>query len=124
MDHIITQLKSLLPVFSAIFGFLIAMFIAMRYKIPDLTRRVGKIERAGADVQDLDRAIDSFHTVCRFNQVSCQKEIEHRQAKLIAALDVKLAKMYERVNALAISNAALEAQVKLLVKNGNGNHNH
>ncbi len=108
-------IKILAPVLGAALGFALALLYAVRYKIPDLTRRLSELEQKGAKGADLSRAIDSFHTVCRFNQVSCQKEIESK-------LDKKLSMMHTKLNELAISNADVSAKVELLLsKNGNGN---
>lgn len=129
MENFYTHVKPMLPVLGAIGGFILALIIGFRYKIPDLTRRMESLEKKGAKNKDLNSAIDSFHTVCRFNQVSCQKEVEINTRDLMGELDgeldVKLAEMYDKLNKLAISNADLAAKVQILIRereNGNNNH--
>ena len=123
MEQVFTHLKPFWPAIGATTGFVLALIIGIRYKIPDLTRRMEALEaleRKRPKNSDLDHAIDGFHTVCRFNQVTCQKEIEHKTAGLGRDLDKKLAVMHEKVNGLAISNADVGAKIELLLNGHDG----
>lgn len=124
-----THFKPLWFIASGSIGFILAVVYALRYKFPDLHKRLTALEKAGEKSLvngDLESAIDSFHTVCRFNQVSCQKENEQHMVKLMQDLDKKLETLYEKLNNIALCNAKLTAKVELLVEreNGNGNSNH
>lgn len=115
MENILVHMKPYLPYAGAIGGFILALIIGTRYKIPDLTRRMVTLENKGAKNKDLDKAIDSFHTVCRFNQVSCQKEVEHKTSVLVEDFNTKLGVMHEKLNGIAVTNANLCARVDILI---------
>ena len=110
-----TYIKSLWPVFIAASGFLVVLLIAVHYKIPDLTRRIEALEKKGAKVTDIDSAIDGFQTVCKFNQMSCQKEIAQQWAENLVEFDKKVGALYDKLNKIAVSNAELVARVEVLL---------
>jgi len=116
MTLVLTHIKLYWPIFTSATGLLIAILVVVRYKLPDLTRRIEAVEKKGANSTDLDRAIDGFQTVCKFNQVSCQKENQHAWAKLIKEYDKKLGDLYEKLNALQVANANLVAKVEILIE--------
>lgn len=122
--NLFQHFKPLWPVLAAAAGFLIAIFVAMRYKLPALIKRVDNIETVAANNKDLERAISDFQTVCRFNQVSCQKEMEHRWAKIERQHEERLGELYERLNELMVENGKLVAKVDFLINDRtiNGNH--
>jgi hypothetical protein len=60
------------------------------------------MEKKGANSTDLDRAIDGFRTVCKFNQATCQKENVHGLTVLRKEFDEKLSDLYEKLNSLAV----------------------
>ena len=128
MEQALTYIKSLWPIFIAASGFIVALLIAVHYKIPDLTRRIEALEKKGAKVTDIDTAIDGFSTVCKFNQMSCQKEIAQQWAKNLVEFDKKVGALYERLNLIAVDNAKLVARVEVLLEdrqiNGNNKHKH
>jgi hypothetical protein len=124
MDQVLTYIK-LWPIVVAVFGIYIAIVIAVRYKLPDLTRRIEALEKKGAKSTDLTTAIDGFRTVCKFNQVSCQKEMQHKWGLLQKEVDEKLGLIHEKMNAIAITNAKVITKLDILLKdrqNGNGNN--
>ena len=115
MEQVLTYIKSLWPVFIAASGFIVVLIIAVRYKLPDLTRRIEALEKKGAKVKDIDSAIDGFHTVCKFNQMTCQKEIAQQWAENLIEFDKKMGALYEKLNKIAVSNAKLVARVEVLL---------
>lgn len=126
MDHSLTYIK-LWPIGLAVFGFSIAIVAAVRYKLPDLTRRIEILEKKGAKSADLNTAIDGFRTVCQFNQVSCQKEMQHKWGLLQKEVDQKLGLIHKEMNAIAVTNAQLITKLDVLLadrQNGNGKNNH
>lgn len=125
MDQSLTYIR-LWPILAAAFGISIAVVVAVRYKLPDLTKRIEVLENRGVKSTDLSTAIDGFRTVCRFNQVSCQKEIESKWGLLQKEVDEKLGLIHEKMNAIAVTNAQLIAKIDILltVRNGNGKNNH
>ena len=119
-----THFKILWPILTAIGGFFLACLYTIRYKIPDLTRRVLALEKAGAKSKEVAAAIDAFHTVCKFNQVSCQKQIQAETAKMLKEINSQMAEIYEKLNQLAVSYADVAAKVEIIVKDrekGSGN---
>ena len=124
MDHTLIYMR-LWPIAIGVFGLAIAIAVAVRYKLPDLTRRIGVLENNGAKCTDLNTAIDGFRTVCKFNQVSCQKEMAHNWGLLQKEVDEKLGLIHEKMNAIALTNAQLIAKLDVLLadrQNGNGNN--
>lgn len=73
------------------------------------------MEKKGANSTDLERAIEGFRTVCKFNQVTCQKENQHGWTVLRKEFDEKFSDLHEKLNSLAVSNAELIAKVELLI---------
>lgn len=114
-DTIFSHLKGMWPFAAVGGGFILALIITIQYKMPDLAARVLKIEKKGANNQDLERITKDFQTVCRFNQVSCQKEMEYRWSALNKDHDKKLSELYEKLNELMVENGKLVAKVEILI---------
>ena len=115
------KIKPYWHIISTVFGFAIALLITIRYKIPDLTRRIEAIEKKGAYSKDIKLAIDGFSTVCKFNQATCQKSQDHLWMSRMKKFDEKHDVLLEKLNSLAISNANLVAKVELLITDRNRN---
>lgn len=64
--------------------------------------------------KDLEMAIDSFRTVCKFNQVSCQKGVNMEINKVRKELDQKLSALVDLVNKQAIIIARVDERVAVL----------
>ena len=111
-----TNVKSLWWILTAIGGFFLAIIYAVRHKIPDLSKRLAALEKACAKSKDVTTAIDSFHTVCKFNQVSCQKQIQAETSKMLKELSSELAEIYEKLNHLAVLYADVAAKVEIIVR--------
>jgi hypothetical protein len=85
------------------------------------------LEQKGAKSTDINTAVDGFKTVCQFNQVSCQKEMQHKWGLLTKEVDEKLGLIYEKMNAIAVTNAQLLTKLDILLSdrpNGNNKNNH
>ena len=102
------------PVLVAIGGFFLALIYAIRYKIPDISKRLESLEKACAKTKDVSTAIDSFSTVCKFKQVSCQKQNQAETAKMLKDLSSQMAEIYEKLNHLAVSYADVAAKVEII----------
>lgn len=113
------KIKPYWPIASTIFGFSIAFLVTIRYKIPDLARRMEAIEEKGA--KDVKLALDGFSTVCKFNQVTCQKSQDHLWMIRMKKFDAKNDALLEKLSELAVSNANLYAKVDLLLSDRNRN---
>jgi hypothetical protein len=119
------EIISLWPVLVATGGFVLAFLYGVKYVLPGLAKRIDALEMKAAEKGDLESAIDGFHTVCRFNQVSCQKENQVNTTKLFKELDGTLGEIFNKVGGLAVANAELSTKVEMMLKereNGNGNH--
>jgi len=143
MSTLFEHAKESWPTLSAVIAALVALIVAIRYKIPDLTRRIivieskpsrdtdidnsmnsiddlrsrmEAVENKSASGVDLNRAIDGLQTICKFNQATCQKEAAIALAKRNKENDNKLGAIYEKLNQLSIQVAGLEKQIDFLVQ--------
>lgn len=126
-----------------------AAFAALKYRIPDLVVRMKDLEVGHAKhaeclnnakgimerVDDLEEqkpnkgelatVVDSFHTVCKFNQASCQKANAVSTLKLKKEMDAKLSDIYDVINEQRVMTARIDERVLILLgrecTNGNGN---
>lgn len=128
-----------------------AAFAALKYRIPDLVtrmstleerhdkhaeclnnakglvERVDDLEEQTPDKTDLATVVDSFHTVCKFNQASCQKSNAVNTLKLKDEMDAKLSEIYNIINEQKVMTARIDERVEILLArncglNGNGNN--
>lgn len=132
-------------------GSIAAAFVVIRYRIPDLARKVKALETENPtnkdmahvaetvkdlakkieeledlcpSMKDLDTVVDSFRTVCKFNQVTCQKGNAVQMGKVKQDLEGKLAGLYTLVNNQAILMARVDERVAaILLNHNNVNHN-
>ena len=119
MNPILVHLKPWAPAIGTVLGFLFALVIAVRYKLPDLTKRVEAMEKSDKQKttsKDITQALDGFKTICQFNQATCKIENEHKWNQIRNEIDNKLSALYEKLNDLATSNAELVAKVEILLK--------
>jgi hypothetical protein len=94
------------------FGLLVAV---VRYKIPELVKKIDKMEKADyPSTLDLSKALENFQVVCKFNQVTCQKGIHCEIDKVKADIDGKLAALYDLVHAQAVLMARVDERVAAL----------
>jgi hypothetical protein len=127
-----------------------AAFAALKYRIPDLVTRMSKLEEGHdkhteclnhasgliervddledkkPDKTDLAIVVDSFHTVCKFNQASCQKANAISMLKVKDEMDEKLSDIYNVINEQKVMTARIDERVEILLSrkcatNGNGN---
>ncbi len=104
-------------VIAAIVGGLGLIIAVVRYKIPELTKKVEAMERTEYPTkQDLEVAIESFRTVCKFNQVTCQKGVNCQINKVREDLDGKLSQLYVLINKQAIIIARVDERVASMHK--------
>ena len=109
---------------------------SVRYRIPDLVRRVEKLEaeqspsredmeRIGGRIEilenqarptqeDLERAIAAFQTVCKFNQISCQKMNSVELVKLRKEIEVRISGLYDLINKQAVLLGRVDERVAAL----------
>lgn len=127
-----------------------AAFAALKYRIPDLVTRMATLEEKSEkhteclnnakgimervedleeqtpDKTDLATVVDSFHTVCKFNQASCQKSNAVNTLKLKDEMDAKLSDIYNIINEQKVMTARIDERVEILLgrncTNGNGNN--
>ena len=124
------------PVGVTAIGGLALAVASVRYRIPDLARRVEKLEaeqnpsredmdriggrletlenQARPTQEDLERAIAAFQTVCKFNQVSCQKMNSVELVKLRKELDVRISGLYDLINKQAVLLGRVDERVAAL----------
>ena len=128
-----------------------AAFAALKYRIPDLVTRMvdlesksekhaeclnrasGLIERVDdleeqtPDKTELATVVDSFHTVCKFNQASCQKANAVSTLTLKNEMDAKLSDIYDIINEQKVMTARIDERVAIILArdcaNGNGCNN-
>lgn len=106
------------PVIVAIASGLGLLIAAVRYKIPDLARRLESVESAKHPSEsDLNMAVGNFQTVCKFNQVSCQKATACQINKVNDDMKEKLADLYELIHAQAIIIARVDERVAAMHRN-------
>jgi len=95
-------------------GCITAVIVAVRYKIPDLARRVEAMETKNPTKHDLNTVVDSFRTVCKFNQATCQKSNAAQIEKVRRELDHKLSDLYDLINKQAVIIARVDERVAAL----------
>ena len=95
-------------------GCIAAVIVAVRYKIPDLARRVEAMETKNPTKHDLNTVVDSFRTVCKFNQATCQKSNAAQIEKVRRELDQKLSDLYDLINKQAVIIARVDERVAAL----------
>lgn len=95
----------------------VATAIAVRYKIPELVKKVETMETKNPSKDDLKKTVENIHTVCKFNQVSCQKALDSKISKVKDDLDNKLSELYELVNTQAILMARVDERVQAMHEN-------
>lgn len=94
------------------FGLLVAV---VRYKIPELVKKIDEMEKGDFPSNtDLKQAFENFRTICKFNQVSCQKGIHCELDKVKTDIDAKLGALYELVHAQAVLMARVDERVAAL----------
>jgi hypothetical protein len=112
MSDPISHITGNWPIVAAGISGLALIIGAVRYKIPELTRKVAAMEKVKhPSAKDIETAIDSMRTVCKFNQVSCQKGVECELNRVRADLDDKLSGLYDLVNKQAIIIARVDERV-------------
>lgn len=150
MTALTTQFLGWWPVAVGVCVSFAAAFAALKYRIPDLVNRMGTLEEKQEkhteclnnakgivervddledktpDKTDLATVVDSFHTVCKFNQASCQKSNAVNTLKLKDEMDSKLSEIYNIINEQKVMTARIDERVEILlsrncVSNGNGN---
>lgn len=151
MPGVVSQLTPYLSWWPVVVGVCVsfaAAFTALRYRIPDLVDRMGLLEGTQKEHSDclshasgiiervdelelkkpskseLTTAVESFRTVCKFNQATCQKEIGVDLIKIKAEMDKKLADIYSVINEQRVMTARIDERVEILLTrnctNGNG----
>lgn len=130
------QFLKLWPIVVSIVLVVAAMITTYKYRIPEIVRRLEKLEsrvRPSSDDfdqivgrvyglekeehptnRDLDRIVANFQTVCKFNQVSCQKMNTAELAKLRKEMDTILRK--EIATKFSSLTDLLHAQAVLLAR--------
>jgi hypothetical protein len=88
--------------------------VAVRYKIPDLARRVEAMETKNPTKHDINTAVESFRTVCNFNQANCQKSTAAQIEKVRRVLDKKLSDLFELINKQAVIIEMVDERVDAL----------
>ena len=112
MSDPISHITGNWPIVAAGISGLALLIGAVRYKIPELCRKVAAMEKIKhPSTKDIEVAIDSMRTVCKFNQVSCQKGVECELNRVRADLDEKLSSLYDLVNKQAIIIARVDERV-------------
>ena len=127
------------PVIVAVIGGLALAIASLRYRLPELVKRVETMEGMRAPTsldhnelvkrielveiesnkrptgKDIDRAVASFNTICKFNQVSCQKCTEAAISQVRLDIDSKLSSLYELINQQAVVIARTDERVAILI---------
>lgn len=115
MSTPISHLAGNWPIVAAAASLMILVIGAIRYKIPELTKKVEAMEKTNHPTsKDLDKAFDSFRTACKFSQVTCQKGVNVELDKVRRDLDKKLSALYDLVNKQAIIIARVDERVATL----------
>ena len=126
------------PVFLTTVGGLALAIAAIRYRIPDLVKRIEMIENLKRpstqdheelvrrveivesesarhpSTKDLEKTISNFQTICKFNQVTCQKGTEKAIHKVRQDIDDKLSALYELFNKQAVVIARVDERIAAL----------
>ena len=99
-------------------GVLVAV---IRYKIPELVKKVDAMENADyPSTKDLETSLSNFQQICKFNQVTCQKGIHCEINKVKMDIDKKLSDLYDLVHKQAVLMARVDERVAAL----HVNHDH
>ena len=99
-------------------GGLALLIAAVRYRIPDLARRLEKMEKTKHPSEtDLETAVTSFQTVCKFNQVSCQKTTACQINQVRNEFTKQLSGLVELVNKQAVIIARVDERVAAIHRN-------
>jgi hypothetical protein len=109
------------PMLVAICSGIMATAIVIRYKLPELTKKVEAMTKENAkrpSKKDLEITLDSFHSICKFNQVSCQKELDLKMIKIKQDVEEKLGELWELINQQAILMARVDERVAIMHNNG------
>lgn len=99
-----------------------AALVAIRYKIPELARKVEAMETKNPTKSELEMVVDSFHTVCKFNQASCQKSNAVNTLSLKKEMDEKLSDIYDIINEQKVMTARIDERVEILLGRHNSNN--
>jgi len=151
MTNIHAQILGWWPVAVGVCVSFAAAFAALKYRIPDLVTRMADLEtksdkhseclnRASGLIERVDEledgekvkgelatVVDSFHTVCKFNQATCQQSNAINTLKLKNEMDAKLSGIYDIINEQKVMTARIDERVAILLSrectNGNGTAN-
>lgn len=115
MSTPITHVTGNWSVVAAVIGALGLLVAVVRYRIPELQKKVEAMEKTKHPTKhDLEVAFESFRTVCKFNQASCQKGVHCELDKVRRDLDDKLSSLYDLINKQAIIIARVDERVATL----------
>lgn len=115
MSHLTGHITGNWPIVAASLAAAGLIIATVRYRIPELSKKVAAMEKVQhPSDKDLEMAIDSFRTVCKFNQVSCQKGVNMEINKVRKELDQKLSALVDLVNKQAIIIARVDERVAVL----------
>ena len=114
------ELLKLWPIAVSMVLAVAAMIATYKYRIPEIVRRLEKLEaqvRPSSDdfdqivgrvsglekenhptSRDLDRVVANLNTVCKYNQVSCQKMSAAELVKLRKEIYTSISGLYELIN--------------------------
>jgi len=109
------------PIAVACVSGITAALVAIRYKIPELARKVEAMETKNPTKSELEMVVDSLHTVCKFNQATCQKSNAAQIAQVRSELHQKLSDLYDLVNKQAVLMARVDERVAVIF-NFSGNN--
>lgn len=110
------------PVILAVCSGLALAIAAVRYRIPDLARRVDKMEAGKYPTAiELERTITSFQTVCKFNQATCQKQTACQMHNMKSEFTKQLNDLIDLVNKQALVIARVDERIAALYRNHDHN---
>ena len=110
------------PTVLAVCSGLALAIAAVRYRIPDLARRIAIME-AGKypTTSELEKTINSFQVVCKFNQASCQKQTACQMNTMKSEFTKQLGDLINLVNKQALVIARVDERVAALYRNHDHN---
>ena len=98
-------------------GLLVAV---VKYKIPDLAKKVAAMELSNKDQPsraDLTITLEGFKNQCHLNQAVCQKAVNMQMAAARKDIDIKLDALTQLVNLQAIVIARVDERIAALYRN-------
>ncbi len=113
-----THLISNWPIYAAMMAGLALAIAAVRYKLPELARRISVMEDAKHPTKDeMTLSLDGFQVTCKLNQVSCQKATAGQISAVKTDLNEKFTKLVDMIHKQAITIARIDERIGTMHRN-------